>query len=102
MCLRSGFSNTSDRQNGPSSRLIGKETSIFVRKLVAHPHISYHQWCFECTQALSSIELSEEVPHLDSDVLTVGYPMGGENICVTRGVVSWHIRKGGVSSSFDG
>jgi hypothetical protein len=22
-------------------------------------------------------------------VLTVGYPMGGENICVTRGVVPW-------------
>lgn len=40
---------------------------------------------------------------MDSDVLTVGYPMGGENICVTRGVVSWHIRtRGGVSSSFDG
>ena len=62
---------------------------------MARPHISYHQRYFECTQALSSIELSEEVPHLDSDVLTVGYPMGGENICVTRGVVSWHIRTRG-------
>ena len=64
---------------------------------MARPHISYHQRCFECTQALNSIELSEEVPHLDSDVLTVGYPMGGENICVTRGVVSWHIRTRGGS-----
>eukprot|EP00434_Breviolum_minutum_P026746 symbB.v1.2.023640.t1/scaffold2178.1/size86794/3 len=43
---------------------------------------------WDAPPALNSIELSEEVPHLDSDVLTVGYPMGGENICVTRGVVS--------------
>ena len=41
------------------------------------------------SQALSSVELSEEVPELDSDVLTVGYPLGGENICVTRGVAAW-------------
>ncbi|CAE7233945.1 DEGP13 [Symbiodinium microadriaticum] len=39
-------------------------------------------------QGLGAIELSEEIPPLDADVLTVGYPMGGENICVTRGVVS--------------
>ncbi|CAE6961643.1 DEGP9 [Symbiodinium sp. CCMP2592] len=39
-------------------------------------------------EGLGAIELSEEIPPLDADVLTVGYPMGGENICVTRGVVS--------------
>ncbi|CAE7252436.1 DEGP2 [Symbiodinium natans] len=39
-------------------------------------------------EGLGAIELSEEIPPLDADILTVGYPMGGENICVTRGVVS--------------
>lgn len=34
------------------------------------------------------MDLSEEVPALDADVVAVGYPMGGENLCVTRGVVS--------------
>lgn len=37
---------------------------------------------------VSEITLTEEVPSLDSDVLAVGYPMGGDNISVTRGVVS--------------
>lgn len=39
-------------------------------------------------EAVATIELNEEIPALDSDVLTIGYPMGGDNISVTRGVVS--------------
>lgn len=35
-----------------------------------------------------SLELSSELPHLDDNVTCIGFPMGGENICVTRGVVS--------------
>lgn len=34
------------------------------------------------------LELSEELPELDENVTCVGYPIGGENISVTRGVVS--------------
>jgi S1-C subfamily serine protease len=29
-----------------------------------------------------------DLPHLYEDVKVIGYPMGGDNICVTRGVVS--------------
>merc|ERR1712232_7993 len=39
-------------------------------------------------EGVSEITLTEEVPALDSDVQTIGYPMGGDNISVTRGVVS--------------
>jgi hypothetical protein len=28
------------------------------------------------------------LPQLDDNVACVGYPMGGDNVCVTRGVVS--------------
>lgn len=46
---------------------------------------------------VSALELSEDVPDLDADVLTVGYPMGGENICVTRGVAAWPMCKARLS-----
>lgn len=35
-----------------------------------------------------SLELSSELPSLDSNVTCIGFPVGGENISVTRGVVS--------------
>jgi len=34
------------------------------------------------------LELSSELSRLDDNVTCIGFPMGGENICVTRGVVS--------------
>jgi hypothetical protein len=34
------------------------------------------------------LELSNELPELDENVTCVGYPIGGQNISVTRGVVS--------------
>ena len=33
-------------------------------------------------------ELGEAVPRLQQVVTAVGYPVGGDNLCVTRGVVS--------------
>lgn len=34
------------------------------------------------------LRLAEKLPHLDDDVTCVGFPKGGDNISVTRGVVS--------------
>ncbi|CAE8605237.1 unnamed protein product [Polarella glacialis] len=39
-------------------------------------------------RGVTAIQLSEGMPALDSDVLALGYPMGGDNLSVTRGVVS--------------
>eukprot|EP00434_Breviolum_minutum_P035858 symbB.v1.2.031756.t2/scaffold3721.1/size51450/3 len=35
-----------------------------------------------------SLKLSKEIPKLDDNVTCIGFPVGGENISVTRGVVS--------------
>ncbi|EGD79346.1 hypothetical protein PTSG_09760 [Salpingoeca rosetta] len=37
---------------------------------------------------LPALEVADEVPQLDERVLVIGYPMGGDTISVTRGVVS--------------
>merc|ERR1719261_419789 len=34
------------------------------------------------------VALSQKVPHLEDDVLCVGFPVGGETISVTSGVIS--------------
>lgn len=39
-------------------------------------------------QGKESLELSSLLPQLDDNVTCIGFPMGGDNICVTRGVVS--------------
>eukprot|EP00927_Polykrikos_kofoidii_P007772 TRINITY_DN13190_c0_g4_i1.p1 TRINITY_DN13190_c0_g4~~TRINITY_DN13190_c0_g4_i1.p1 ORF type:complete len:578 (+),score=79.63 TRINITY_DN13190_c0_g4_i1:77-1810(+) len=39
-------------------------------------------------QGKQSLELSRELPRLDDNVTCFGFPVGGENISVTRGVVS--------------
>lgn len=36
---------------------------------------------------LAPLQLAE-VPHLQDSVVVVGYPTGGDSICVTKGVVS--------------
>jgi hypothetical protein len=33
-------------------------------------------------------QISSGIPELDDSVTCVGYPIGGDNVCVTRGVVS--------------
>jgi S1-C subfamily serine protease len=54
---------------------------------------------FNCDLALLTVRSDEfwqdvkplkivDLPHLYEDVKVIGYPMGGDNICVTRGVVS--------------
>eukprot|EP00055_Hartaetosiga_balthica_P015447 m.91249 g.91249 ORF g.91249 m.91249 type:complete len:627 (+) comp8866_c0_seq2:36-1916(+) len=37
---------------------------------------------------LPELDVANDVPHMDERVLVIGYPMGGDTICVTRGVVS--------------
>eukprot|EP01147_Barroeca_monosierra_P007393 gene7393-9758_t len=37
---------------------------------------------------LPALDVADEVPQLDERVLVIGYPMGGDTISVTRGVVS--------------
>ena len=32
--------------------------------------------------------MSDDLPELDTNVTAVGYPMGGDNLSITRGVVS--------------
>jgi S1-C subfamily serine protease len=39
-------------------------------------------------QDLPQVHFSDELPELDTDVTAVGYPMGGDNLSITRGVVS--------------
>jgi S1-C subfamily serine protease len=39
-------------------------------------------------EGLNPVEFSDELPQLDSNVTAVGYPMGGDNVSVTRGIVS--------------
>ena len=37
---------------------------------------------------LPPLQISDVIPELYENVMCVGYPMGGDNVCVTRGVVS--------------
>jgi hypothetical protein len=37
---------------------------------------------------LPTVLFENVLPQLDDNVACVGYPMGGDNVCVTRGVVS--------------
>lgn len=39
-------------------------------------------------EGLPVLEVAAEVPSLDERVMVLGYPMGGETISVTRGIVS--------------
>ena len=40
------------------------------------------------TTLAAPLPFAADLPRLFSDVTVVGYPMGGDNVCVTRGVVS--------------
>ena len=37
---------------------------------------------------VGQVSFADELPGLDTDVTAVGYPMGGDNLSITRGVVS--------------
>lgn len=66
------------------------------------PHLFWHGQCVNhaCDLAILSVAdpefwanikplaISPIIPHLFENVVVVGFPMGGDNICVTRGVVS--------------
>lgn len=39
-------------------------------------------------EGLEAVQLCEKIPHLEDDVLCVGFPVGGDTISVTKGVIS--------------
>jgi len=39
-------------------------------------------------EGLPALDISDSLPELYETTMVIGYPMGGDNICVTRGVVS--------------
>jgi len=43
---------------------------------------------WEGPATVKPLRLSSVIPSLDENVTCVGYPMGGNNVCVTRGIVS--------------
>eukprot|EP00049_Salpingoeca_infusionum_P010645 m.183945 g.183945 ORF g.183945 m.183945 type:complete len:655 (+) comp14705_c0_seq3:47-2011(+) len=100
-CTGSGFIIVGKRIL-TNAHVVSDYTSVRVRK-----HGDSHKWqakvlCINemCDLALLTVEspgfwknlphldVAPEVPNLDERVLVIGYPMGGDNICVTRGVVS--------------
>jgi len=42
----------------------------------------------EFWDGLEAVQLSQKIPHLEDDVLCVGFPVGGDTISVTSGVIS--------------
>mmetsp|Transcript_116100 Transcript_116100/g.248348 ORF Transcript_116100/g.248348 Transcript_116100/m.248348 type:complete len:511 (-) Transcript_116100:97-1629(-) len=42
----------------------------------------------EFWDGLPAVQLSQKIPHLEDDVLCVGFPIGGDTISVTSGVIS--------------
>jgi len=42
----------------------------------------------EFWEGLQAVQLSSKIPHLEDDVLCVGFPVGGDTISVTSGVIS--------------
>ncbi|CAJ1457956.1 unnamed protein product, partial [Effrenium voratum] len=42
----------------------------------------------EFWEGLQAVKLSQKLPHLEEDVLCVGFPIGGDTISVTSGVIS--------------
>jgi S1-C subfamily serine protease len=42
----------------------------------------------EFWEHLPALSISPLLPNLYENVMVIGYPMGGDNVCVTRGVVS--------------
>lgn len=42
----------------------------------------------EFWKGMTPLVISEKIPFLYENAMVIGYPMGGDNVCVTRGVVS--------------
>lgn len=38
--------------------------------------------------SFGELRFSDEIPHLQDDICVIGYPLGGDNVCITQGVVS--------------
>lgn len=39
-------------------------------------------------EGMDGLKISETIPELYENAMVIGYPLGGDNVCVTRGVVS--------------
>ena len=94
------------RRHGDSekfnARIMVCRCRCYVWYLPLTPHLVWHGQCVNhaCDLAILSVAdpefwanikplaISPIIPHLFENVVVVGFPMGGDNICVTRGVVS--------------
>eukprot|EP00118_Oscarella_pearsei_P014911 m.130545 g.130545 ORF g.130545 m.130545 type:complete len:545 (+) comp38032_c0_seq9:121-1755(+) len=96
----SGFV-VSGRRLLTNAHVVAYQTSVRVRKHGDAKKYTAHVICVghECDVALLGVDDETfwndlealdfgPVPHLEEDVVCVGFPTGGDNICITRGVVS--------------
>lgn len=85
-----------------NAHVVSNATRLIIRRVDdAKPHLAKIEFiAHDCDLALLSLQepapfegiaplpLEEKLPLLDSEVVAVGYPVGGDRISVTRGVVS--------------
>lgn len=85
-----------------NAHVVSNATRLIIRRVDdAKPHLAKIEFiAHDCDLALLSLNepgpfeniaplpLEESLPLLDSEVVAVGYPVGGDRISVTRGVVS--------------
>ena len=66
------------------ARLLGRGTDCDLALVTVTDDSFWNDEAF----LLEELQVTKELPALFSEVMCVGYPMGGENLCVTKGVVS--------------
>jgi S1-C subfamily serine protease len=85
-----------------NAHVVSNATRLIIKRIDdAQPHLAKIDFiAHDCDLALLSVyepkffedveplELAYELPLLDTEVVAVGYPVGGERLSVTRGVVS--------------
>ena len=54
----------------------------------ASPHRAYVTTCsLSSAQDLPALDIAPNLPEVYDNVMVIGYPFGGDNICVTRSIV---------------
>eukprot|EP00051_Salpingoeca_urceolata_P008402 m.105678 g.105678 ORF g.105678 m.105678 type:complete len:555 (-) comp15733_c1_seq2:217-1881(-) len=100
-CTGSGFV-ISNRRIMTNAHVVRDHTTVRVRRHGRSDKFSARVLCINhsCDLALLTVEddafwedlpalgISSSIPNLYDSTLVVGYPLGGDNICVTRGIVS--------------
>lgn len=100
-CTGSGFV-VHDKMIITNAHVVREATNVRVRRHGDSEKFSASVMCINhaCDLAIIAVDdaafwanmapltISPVIPHLFANVVVVGFPMGGDNICVTRGVVS--------------